>query len=293
MKDRTSKRMCRTQRTSNTREARPASRISHVTSSGRFRLARIRLRKPSIARDTLRNADGPRAIAAFTMVELMVVMAVIIIMVSLLIPTIGAIKKRRVITVAQGELNQVATAIESYHAKRGYYPPDNPGNPLLNPLYFELEGTVYDPGNQTFTTLDGSSRIAVNNVPVLFNNPLLTGFANSSRSKSGSDESAAAVNFLPGLRPVQVGQMTIDNGQPFNALLACSVTWRPDPPAVQELPLTHGNVRNASPDLNPWRYVSTNPTNNPGSYDLWVDFPVGTKIYRVSNWSKQPQVVKP
>jgi len=41
-------------------------------------------------------------------------------------------------------------------------------------------------------------------------------------------------------------------------------------------------------NVNPWRYVSSTPTNNPTSYDLWVDIKVGKQIYRISNWSKEP-----
>ena len=45
------------------------------------------------------------------------------------------------------------------------------------------------------------------------------------------------------------------------------------------------------PEINPWRYNSTNPTNNPGGFDLWVDIYVGGKTQRVSNWSKKPPLV--
>ena len=43
--------------------------------------------------------------------------------------------------------------------------------------------------------------------------------------------------------------------------------------------------------LNPWRYNSSSPTNNPNSYDLWVDVLIGGKTNRFSNWSRQPTIV--
>jgi hypothetical protein len=46
----------------------------------------------------------------------------------------------------------------------------------------------------------------------------------------------------------------------------------------------------AQPDINPWRYVSSKPTNNIGSYDLWMDLAIRGKTYRISNWSKNAQV---
>ena len=43
------------------------------------------------------------------------------------------------------------------------------------------------------------------------------------------------------------------------------------------------------PYINPWHYNSANPTNNPDSYDLWIDVIWGGKTNRVNNWSKDPQ----
>jgi hypothetical protein len=38
---------------------------------------------------------------------------------------------------------------------------------------------------------------------------------------------------------------------------------------------------------NPWRYNSTNPTNNPGRYDLWLDIIIDGKTNRFCNWEKK------
>ncbi len=43
--------------------------------------------------------------------------------------------------------------------------------------------------------------------------------------------------------------------------------------------------------INPWRYNSSNPTNNPGTYDLWVDVIIDGKTNRFGNWSKEPVLV--
>jgi hypothetical protein len=37
--------------------------------------------------------------------------------------------------------------------------------------------------------------------------------------------------------------------------------------------------------INPWRYNSVSPVNNPKSYDLWVDILIGGKTNRICNWS--------
>jgi hypothetical protein len=54
-------------------------------------------------------------------------------------------------------------------------------------------------------------------------------------------------------------------------------------------PFTTNSI--AGKAINPWRYVSSNPTNNTGSYDLWMDIKFGGKTNRISNWSPDPQVV--
>jgi hypothetical protein len=39
--------------------------------------------------------------------------------------------------------------------------------------------------------------------------------------------------------------------------------------------------------VNPWRYVSTNPTNNPASFDLWAEVPINNKEVRtIGNWKE-------
>jgi hypothetical protein len=41
-------------------------------------------------------------------------------------------------------------------------------------------------------------------------------------------------------------------------------------------------------EINPFRYVSSVATNNPETFDLWVDVIVGSKTNRVCNWSDKP-----
>ena len=85
------------------------------------------------------------------------------------------------------------------------------------------------------------------------------------------------------MKPNQLGSIKISSQHQIT-LLACSQSWPLNPGLAQ--------VKNADPGgLNPWRYVSSNPTNNPGSYDLWVDLLIAGVTNRVSNWSQQPQLL--
>jgi prepilin-type N-terminal cleavage/methylation domain-containing protein len=197
----------------------------------------------------------------FTLVELLVVIAIIGILVALIVHgmsrvTVGAVK-----AVAVTERAQLESAIQEYHDKLGFYPPDNPTDPAMNPLWFELSGTTNNGLN--YVTLDGSGQITVTQINARFNRQ---GFANSGTKAQGTDESAAPFSFLTQLRVKQVAPP--DSSQPFIKILNCSAGA---PPGTT---------------LNPWHYVSSHPTNNTGSYDLWVDLVVGGKTYQVNNWSK-------
>jgi prepilin-type N-terminal cleavage/methylation domain-containing protein len=226
--------------------------------------------------------------SAFTLIELLVVIAIIATLAALIMPVSKIVAKTRRISVAQAELNQVKAAIESYKAKTGFYPPDNPGNPVTNQLYYELEGTILtnSAGLGFYLTLDGNSRLtAPSFLPAFGSATTIRGFMNSSKSARGSDDSAAALNFLTGLKANQIGRLS-QAGTPMASILVCSVPWADD--STPPIALTIAPQQ--PPNLNPWRYVSTNPTNNPGSYDLWVDLFIGNQTYRISNWSKQPQI---
>jgi len=211
---------------------------------------------------------------AFTLVELLVVMAVIATLAAILFPAFSAIKKKGTIAKATAELKRVAMAIESYKAQLGHYPPDHviPGgvDPLINSLYFELSGTTTTGG--TFTTLDGASSIQAADVPTWFGQ---AGFVNCSRG-GGDDNVQPAHAFLKGLAPSQYAEAT--PLLPANVrLLTCSIKW----------PTAKGEAISGVPEVNPWRYVSTGATNNPGHFDLWVDIVVGGKTNRISNWSEK------
>lgn len=215
---------------------------------------------------------------AFTLIELLVVIAVIAILAALIFPAFSGIKKNQKIKLAQAELAQLETAIEAYKAKRGTYPPDNPNSALINPLFFELKGTIRSAGGD-YKTLDGSGEIKASEFSGFYSNPALTGFVNSSASAKGDDEKAAAQNFLPDLKPGQSGAPNVAL-MPNIKVLSSSV--RVDEPANYPV------VGSDPAGLNPWRYVSTKPTNNVNSYDLWVDLVIGGKTNRVSNWSNRP-----
>jgi prepilin-type N-terminal cleavage/methylation domain-containing protein len=222
----------------------------------------------------------PRRRQAFTLIELIVVIAIIGLLAAMIIPVVGVVNRQKQIKTAQTQLSALQLAIDSYKTKLGFYPPDNTNDPAINQLYFELMGTTNNgagAGNMLWVTMDGSAQIGTITSPYnigLFN---VTGFANSSTRAHSDDSGSAATTFINNLTPNQIG--LYDPAVPDVKLLVCSVAWpleKTPPPVPKNAP------------LNPWRYVSTHPTNNSGSYDLWVDLVIAGKTNRVCNWSTQP-----
>ena len=205
----------------------------------------------------------------FTLIELLIVIAVISILAAMVIPITGAVSRARIKSKARAELEQVATGIELYKAKLGHYPPDNPVNPATNQLYFELLGTTFT--NGIYTTLDGSAVVAATSLGSVFGTSngtaIVGGFVNTSQASTG-DEGRSASPFLQGLKPGQVALINNSGGNQAKILVS--------------------SVPNPANRLNTICYVSSNPTNNPNSYDLWVDVLINGVTNRLSNWSKDP-----
>ena len=226
---------------------------------------------------------------AFTLIELLTVISIIGVLAALILPVAGAVKTQSMIHTAQAEMAQLETAIDRYKSAYGFYPPSptippTVGDPssLFNQLFYELEGTTGDGIN--YTNLDGSDIIKATDVPLAF--PGMGGFVNCTKAGAGED-SPKARNFLPDLKPNQIGRNCTNtfNGtlNTFGVTLIITSVGGPDR-AYKPL-----NVI----DLNPWRYNSSSPTNNPGSYDLWVQLVIAGKTNLICNWNKQVQINSP
>jgi len=186
------------------------------------------------------------------------------ILAGMLIPISGAASRARIKAKTRTELEQVATGIELYKAKLGHYPPDNPLNPATNQLYFELLGTIFT--NGIYTTLDGSAQVSASSLSTVFS-PAVGGFVNTSQGAVG-DEGRSASPFLPGLKPGQIALINNSGGNQVKILVS--------------------SVSASLNRLTTICYVSSSPTNNPNSYDLWVDVLINGVTNRISNWNKDP-----
>jgi prepilin-type N-terminal cleavage/methylation domain-containing protein len=217
--------------------------------------------------------DPSRGLAAFTLIEMLTVIAVIGLLAGIAVgmaPRVGQAGRENRI---RAQLNQIATAIESFQADFGHFPPDNlvPGtevvNAVTNSLFYELSGTVINNGD--FVSRDGSDRIAPAVVKQFFN---VDGFENAK----------ADVKELkrPYLQMSQKQHAEISSSpDPVVEVLVVPVSW----------PLNHPNQPTRVKGLNPWHYVSTRPTNNAAGFDLWAEWVEGNKVKVLSNWAKDVQ----
>jgi prepilin-type N-terminal cleavage/methylation domain-containing protein len=219
-------------------------------------------------------ARVPRHSTAFTLVELLTVISIIGILAAFTVPALFAVKKNREIRQTQAEMGLLQAAIEAYKVAYGFYPPSNPNGLLDSQLYYELVGTTNN--GASFIPLDGGGlSIPVGSMNTAFG---LAGFMNCSKPGAGED-SQQARNFLHELRPNQVG-IASNNLVGVNILVG-SVGG----PDISYQPLGAQN-------LNPWRYVAPG-TNNPTSYDLWIQIKIGGKTNLICNWTRQVLVNNP
>jgi prepilin-type N-terminal cleavage/methylation domain-containing protein len=202
--------------------------------------------------------------AAFTLIELLVVIAIMAILASLVIPVGFAVNRAKIRSRTTAELHLVESWVANYQSKKGFYPPDNTNSAGMNLLFYELTGAKFD-GASTYTALDGSATIATNALGA-FNT---SGILNSTGPGSG-DEGSMAQQFDKGIRPQQIADV---NGV---KLLVVTTAWPANQPGA---PIT------GAPTINTWHYVSSNPTNNPKTFDLWADVIVGSKTNRICNWA--------
>ena len=209
------------------------------------------------------NSTNNFKLRGFTLIELLVVISIIAILAGLLLAIAGPAKQKMAIRRVEAERDQVQSAIEAYKSKLGHYPPDGANGVASSPLYYELVGCQLL-SNGSFAPMDGSPTVTPAQLTAAFGAGV-TGIINSGPA-TASDDGSTAHRFLKGLKPAQYG-----TGPGGVRVLGVGV----DGPATAF-------------SINPYRYKSSNPTNNVNTFDLWADITFGKKTNRISNWRTTP-----
>lgn len=197
----------------------------------------------------------------FTLIELLVVISIIGVLAGLVVGLAGVSSRAAKEARTKAELAELVTAIEAYKAQYNMYPPDNPTNAAVNPLFYELSGVVTTDGLK-FATKNNSEVVPQAAIRQFFGQE---GIVNAARR-------ARDVKSFANFRGAQYAEVS---GTPDVEILVCPIPW---PANVANPPIP------GKPLLNPWRYVSTQPTNNPTRFDLWTEIIVGKKRKIISNW---------
>ena len=221
----------------------------------------------------LPNRD--RREVGFTLIELLVVIAVIAVLAGMIVGVSGVATTKSRLSRAQAQLQKLTTAIESYNADRGSYPPDarfiGTGviNSVTNQLFYELTGTVFG-NNQTYFPIAGADPLNRRTARGFFG---VDGFQNAARSQeeakgylefSGSDYAELSAN--PAIRvlasPSTWPSKPIEGV--FQNVLGQSITLESLRPIKSPDPLIN--------TINPWQYRASGLNRfNQQSFDLWID----------------------
>jgi prepilin-type N-terminal cleavage/methylation domain-containing protein len=233
--------------------------------------------RPSTPHSALRTL---RSDSAFTLIEILVVVSIIAILSALILATAGYAMSKARRSRVETELATLVSAIQSYKAAKGFYPQDNPTNPAMSPLYYELTGTTITLNNANppvpvsyFSATSGDTLNAPADFTSVYGPPpnAVAGFVNA------SPDASQVQNFFGATGKSARTAHILTNG--VLATIFCVPVAGP----------VQFRTTNGSP-VSPWFYNSSNPTNNAnGGYDLWMDVFYSGRTNRISNWSQNPQ----
>ena len=227
---------------------------------------------------------------AFTLVELLVVIAVIGLLAALVVPLSGIATAKMRLARVTGELNNYVTAIETYKLEVGEYPPDHG---LLketdfgansnqwrtyaaqSPLYFELTGATFTnttPNSGYFRMIGTGEQVTPADLKNYFGRD---GIRNSSRHRG--DIPYKGFSF----RDSQYRELNVGGATTHLGVLAVPV------PGPMELEGRLPGKPSSRTKFSPWFYdASTTNRHNPKSFDLWAEVLIGGETNIIGNWKQ-------
>ena len=89
------------------------------------------------------RAAARHAVGGFTLVEMLVVLAVIAILISILVPVLSWAQARARVTATAGDMRSIALALDAYHADFGMYPNSGLASSSSSGLYYDSTDSKY------------------------------------------------------------------------------------------------------------------------------------------------------
>ncbi len=180
---------------------------------------------------------------AFTLIEMLVVMVIILILAGLILSVAGNASYKASFSRAQSEIQQMTTAMENYRVDNGTYPRDSTGN---------TTDTLNAQGNPPGNPPDPSTYALVSKF--LFKE--LSGFNNTA-----ANPKRAYVTFLPSQLTTGSGTQTVDTYiiDPFGLSYGYSTAYQ----AAQDTAASGGTANDGTYGYNP-------------TFDLWSTGGYGT-----------------
>jgi prepilin-type N-terminal cleavage/methylation domain-containing protein len=243
-----------------------------------------------------------RRASAFTLIELLVVFSIIGVLASMVVGLAPLASAKMKEAAVRAELQKLVTQIEAYKSKYGVYPPDGvttvstaQGPQLvstshLSPLFYELSGVYITNANSPAgyfvprADADDADGIRSADLATWFGRE---GFLNA---KPFELRNRLFISDFKDTQSAEIFRSKTDAG--YVDLEVLAVGFSTDASGKRGGGFAWPNNRSDHPipsnkGLNPWHYVSTSPTNNPGAFDLWAVIPVGRdKVKIIGNWKE-------
>ena len=219
-----------------------------------------------------------RTEGAFTLIELLTVIAIIGVLAALIVPLSGVATAKMRVGRVQAELNNLTTMIESYRYELGGYPPDHgllsrtkTNEPLWrvrlqrSPLYYELSGAVFT--NNLFRVMGTREDVTP---------PQLTAYF----GVNGVQNSARAARDIP----YRAGSFQTSDYKELDEL---GTGMRVKLLAVPAPGPSMLKAAGGGGTFNTWFYdASSTNRHNLKSYDLWAEVNVRGQVQVIGNWAQ-------
>lgn len=220
---------------------------------------------------------------AFSLIELLTVISIIGVLAAIGAGLGGVASRKAKESTIRAQKDQIVAALESFRADFNQYPADNAQNgvnvhPALNSLLYELTGTIASEQGKYYRSVDREQQLPSQQLQPALG---VQGFVNSVEAPQRPK------TYLVGLKANQHQEIpVVGQGAAVTVeLLVIPYPWPKNAAATAPLAGRVNAAASADKRLaNPWRYVSTKPTNNVAAYDLWAEAFIGKKRTIIGNW---------